>query len=85
MLLFGMGGRTLIVELERRVASLPSTGRKTLAMQADQGVKGPTELVDRFRVLGLEAGPTGSGAGLTETGFVVGQCRATARATYRSI
>ena len=60
-------------------------GRKTLAMQADQGVKGPTELVDRFRVLGLEAGPTGSGAGLTETGFVVGQCRATARATYRSI
>ena len=36
VLLFGMGGRTLIVELERRVASLPSTkgGERTGSQNA---------------------------------------------------
>ena len=53
-------GRTLIVELERRVAGLPSTkggerlqryGERTgsrNAGQADQGVRGPLNVVDRY-------------------------------------
>eukprot|EP00964_Phaeocystis_antarctica_P096160 scaffold62517_cov66-Phaeocystis_antarctica.AAC.3 len=69
-------GRTLIVELERRVAGLP-TKHKGWRETAErfggvESARGRETLASRSR-----AGRTGSGAGLTETGFDSGECRAT--------